>query len=423
MAKLIMIHPSSVRSLVTLRLSGSSPGLMIRDQVLSEYSIHHASVSLLNLFLCDSIAHTNALSSHLLGKKSWNVYNPENIARVRRDEAEAKAREEEEERRMQEIDAERRIQILRGEQHSTPPPPPSALSDTRRDRTHGEDAGRYRKRRRLAGENDTDRDIRLAREDAQLMMAKKEELAVSKKTSDAPFLDSKGHINLFPSEAAQQPVEKNKEAEKEAADRNRSYEDQYTMRFSNAAGYRQSAGQMPWYSSSSRDALAPDAMPEKDVWGNEDPMRQEREKARLDANDPLMAIKRGVRQLKSVELERKKWNQERKRELDSLKEAERHRSRHRRRRSRSRSKASDSGDSLENFSLDAPDKHQDRKHRSSHRHRSHRRERSRSRSRDHFCEQSRKRHRHSHSHSHSHRHCDHHDRGGVCEVQSPRRHV
>ncbi|KAH1315652.1 hypothetical protein KXX24_005868 [Aspergillus fumigatus] len=235
---------------------------------------------------------------HLLGKKSWNVYNPENIARVRRDEAEAKAREEEEERRMQEIDAERRIQILRGEQHSTPPPPPSALSDTRRDRTHGEDAGRYRKRRRLAGENDTDRDIRLAREDAQLMMAKKEELAVSKKTSDAPLLDSKGHINLFPSEAAQQPVEKNKEAEKEAADRNRSYEDQYTMRFSNAAGYRQSAGQMPWYSSSSRDALAPDAMPEKDVWGNEDPMRQEREKARLDANDPLMAIKRGVRQLK-----------------------------------------------------------------------------------------------------------------------------
>ncbi|KAF7136871.1 hypothetical protein CNMCM5793_006486 [Aspergillus hiratsukae] len=351
---------------------------------------------------------------HLLGKKSWNVYNPENIARVRRDEGQAKAREEEEERRMQEIDAERRIQILRGGRPSTPPPPPSAPSDTRRDRPHGEDAGRYRKRRRLAGENDTDRDIRLAREDAELMLAKREELAVSK-TSDAPLLDSTGHINLFPSEAAQKPAEKNREAEKEAADKNRSYEDQYTMRFSNAAGYRQSAGQRPWYSSSSHDALAPDAMPEKDVWGNEDPMRQERERARVDANDPLAAIKRGVRQLKSVELERKKWNQERKRELDALKAAEKQRSRHRRRRSTSRSKASESGDSLENFSLDAPDKHQDKKSRSSHRHRSHHREKSRGRSPD----RSRKRH----SHSHSHRdHRDHH-RGDVREAQSSRRHA
>lgn len=320
---------------------------------------------------------------------------------------------------MQEIDAERRIQILRGERPSTPPPPPSAPSDTRRDRPHGEDAGRYRKRRRLAGENDTDRDIRLAREDAQLMLAKREELAVSK-TSDAPLLDSTGHINLFPSEAAQKPAEKNREAEKEAADKNRSYEDQYTMRFSNAAGYRQSAGQRPWYSSSSLDALAPDAMPEKDVWGNEDPMRQERERARLDANDPLAAIKRGVRQLKSVELERKKWNQERKRELDALKAAEKQRSRYRRRRSTSRSKASESGDSLENFSLDAPDKHQDKKSRSSHRHRSHHRERSRGRSPD----RSRERHRHSHSHSHSRRHRDHRDhRGDVREAQSHRRHA
>lgn len=51
---------------------------------------------------------------HLLGKKSWNVYNTDNIERVRRDEAAARAREEADEQRMQEEDAERRLKILRG---------------------------------------------------------------------------------------------------------------------------------------------------------------------------------------------------------------------------------------------------------------------------------------------------------------------
>ncbi|KAH8424065.1 uncharacterized protein LDX57_001822 [Aspergillus melleus] len=234
---------------------------------------------------------------HLLGKKSWNVYNPENIARVRRDEAQAKAREEEQERLMQEEDAERRIQVLRGEKPSTPPPPPRSPSPTSRSerKSHADHMGRSRKRRRLAGENDTDRDIRFAREDAQFALAKREELATSR-TSDAPLEDSAGHINLFPSNESKRPAEKNAEAEKESADKQRSYEDQYTMRFSNAAGFRQSVGQKPWYSSSSTDAMAPDSVSGKDVWGNEDPMRKEREKSRMDANDPLAAMRKGVRE-------------------------------------------------------------------------------------------------------------------------------
>ncbi|KAE8377244.1 hypothetical protein BDV26DRAFT_293330 [Aspergillus bertholletiae] len=265
---------------------------------------------------------------------SWNVYNPENIARVRRDEAQAQAREEEQERRMQEVDAERRIQILRGERPSTPPPPPRSPSPvSRHDKTnHAEDTARSRKRRRLAGENDTDRDIRFAREDAQIALAKREEFTATR-SSDAPLYDSAGHIDLFPS---QQPpdkrTEKNPDAEKESAERQKAYEDQYTMRFSNAAGFRQSVSQKPWYSSSGTEAMAPDSISGKDVWGNEDPLRREREKARVDANDPLAAMKKGVRQLKSVEQERRKWDEERRREMEVLKQEEKRRSRHRRRR-------------------------------------------------------------------------------------------
>ncbi|PWY80296.1 hypothetical protein BO94DRAFT_521132, partial [Aspergillus sclerotioniger CBS 115572] len=270
---------------------------------------------------------------HLLGKKSWNVYNTGNIERVRRDEAQAKAREEEEERRMQEVDADRRIQILRGERPSTPPPPPSAPSASQPDRkAYTDDTGRSRKRRRLAGENDTDRDIRVARENAQSALVRREQQAPAR-SSDAPLHDSTGHIDLFPSEAKHKPVEKNAEAEKEAAEKRRGYEDQYTMRFSNAAGYRQPVGQAPWYSSSQREGIDLESALSKDVWGNEDPLRREREKARMNVNDPLAAMRKGVRQLKAVEQERKRWNDERNRELEALKMTEKRRSSHRSRRS------------------------------------------------------------------------------------------
>lgn len=366
--------------------------------------LHDASVSAILYFFLHS---TDRLDSHLLGKKSWNVYNPENIARVRRDEAQAKAQEEEQEHRMQEVDAERRIKILRGEQPSTPPPPPSPQSTTQPDKkSHREEGAPNRKRRRLAGEDDTDRDIRLARGVAQFADGKRAEVARSHaRKSDAPLEDRAGHINLFPSEAARTaPVEKNAEAEAEAATMKRKYEDQHTMRFSNAGEFNKSVSQNPWYSCSGRDVTAPEAIPGKDVWGNEDPMRKEREIARMDANDPLAVMKNGVRRLRTVEEERKKWNEERSRELEVLEDADRSRSRHHRR----KRSPSVSGDSLEGFRLDAsPESRRDHEDRERCSGRHHRRHHTRDRSRDH----SRRHYRHRRPHSRSRRHHrDRHDR-------------
>lgn len=299
---------------------------------------------------------------------------------------------------MQEVDAERRIQILRGERPPTPPPPPSPHETaTRQDRKTADDSGRLRKRRRLAGEDDTDRDIRLAREDAVETDAKREELALAAhkhRDVHTPLLDGAGHFSLFPGEARKHKAEKHAEAEAEAARKKRSYEDQYTMRFSNAAGFNEKAGRSPWYSSAAQDARAPGSMPEKDVWGNEDPRRREREKARLDSSDPLAAMKRGIRQLKATELGRKRWNEEKRKELEALKAEDRHRSNHRRRR------RSASMDSFEDFKLDAPsDPERADKDRSSsqRRYRRHRREPSRDRSRS---------HRHSSHRSYRHRHSE-----------------
>lgn len=290
---------------------------------------------------CDFWA--NILHSHLLGKKSWNVYNQENIDRVKRDEAAAAAREAAEEQRMQEVDAERRIQLLRG----LKPEPAAALAIESPAKHDDVSHKRERKRRRIVGEDDTDRDIRFAREDQAVAPPKTEFQLKSKKSSDAPLLDHRGHIDLFPMDGSKRHAPKNPEVEAEKAKKKKELEDQYTMRFSNAAGFKQSIREKPWYHQSiGKDPDELNEPPSKDVWGNEDPRRRERESMRVAADDPMAAMQRGVSQLRQVEKEKKQWQQERDRETRELADEQM------RRRRRSKKKHDDEG--LVGFNLDAP---------------------------------------------------------------------
>lgn len=295
-----------------------------------------------------------------MGKKSWNVYNQDNIDRVRRDEAEAQAREDEQDRRSQIVDSERRLRLLRGQQIDDLPVEDEPQPITRRKDGHVHS----RKRRRLAGEDDTERDMRLAKEETALHSRALDTLQVT----DAPLMDVQGHLNLFPSES--RPKEKNAEAEAERTKKKREYEDQYTMRFSNAAGTKHGLN-APWYSTISKDNM--EEVPGKDVWGNEDIGRRERERLRIDANDPLAAIKRGVKQLRDVEKSRQEWMAERERELQELKELEKPR-RSRGNPQRRRRRESIDSDSLDSFDLNNSTKdHKEGRHHRSHSYR-HRRE-------------------------------------------------
>lgn len=112
------------------------------------------------------------------------------------------------------------------------------------------------------------------------------------------------------------------------------------MRLRDAAGRGK---EKPWYSSLDPDTKADTAG--RDVWGNEDAGRQTRDLNRLITNDPLLAMKRGVKQLKESEKQKAEWRRERERDLNEVEELARqdkrrdrhpHNDRRTRRRSRDR---------------------------------------------------------------------------------------
>jgi hypothetical protein len=332
---------------------------------------------------------------HLLGKKSWNVYNTDNVERVRRDEADARAREEAAEQLMQEQDAERRIALLRGEK---PPALPAVASETHdNENAHGprrRDDGsaaapRERKRRRLKGEDDTETEMRYAREDVEAGSRARDSVQVKPKTgSDAPLQDHKGHIQLVPEPGRKSETSKDERASKRKKDEE---EQQHGIRFSDAAGYRKGINK-PWYAASDKPTRESDhrpsselvlaELPGKDVWGNEDPRRVERERSRLSSNDPFAMMQQAQQQLKRSEGDREKWQAGRDRELQQLKRDEEKKRRHERKHeSRRRSRRDGEHDELEGFSLDGPEPESKGTHDEHRRHRHSRRRRSRERSR------------------------------------------
>lgn len=207
--------------------------------------------------------------------------------------------------------------------------------------------------------------MRYARENNEAASKATNTLVKIAKSSDAPLTDRKGNINLFPVDGSKKHAPKNAEAEAEAAKKKKEFEDQYTMRFSNAAGFKQSVDQKPWYSST---AVATDGeeIVSKDVWGNEDPRRKEREHMRLVSDDPMAVIQKGVCDLRKVERERQQWKDERERELKDLMASQK-------REKRKRHRSEKDHDDLEGFSLDTKPKEKDASRHHHHHHRHHNR--------------------------------------------------
>ncbi|KAE9974249.1 hypothetical protein EG328_003968 [Venturia inaequalis] len=295
---------------------------------------------------------------HLLSKKSWNVWNADNISRVERDIARGEQIEEEQHQALREYDSLRQLALLRGE---APPTPPRILSTDEieqrvRDEAKGErqaDAegrGAMKKKRKLKGEDETDMELRLAREAVEERYGESEKQERGSRDKrrkiDAPITDPNGHINLFPIDPRDAAKQKNAEAEAEKAKKNKEFEDQYTMRFSNAAG-RDGLIQGPWYvtKDEKRRKQEEDAgedasltyMEYKNLWGRPDPKAKDREKQRASTSDPFAMMQKAQSQLKRSEKDKQAWAEQKEKELAQLKEEQeskerkqRHKREHRR---------------------------------------------------------------------------------------------
>lgn len=273
---------------------------------------------------------------------------------------------------MQDADAARRLAILRGE---TPPPlpepeqpaDPSDKRHTRRDRDGGFSGG-GRKRKR-AGEDDTDFEMRVARERAEEGARVAGELGAGAEGSkrqkqDVSIVDSRGHIDLIgppPEDAGvggDRDVTRGETVRGRDATGTRGTVEKYERNDRNGIladkqWYEQARRRQPFAKEchstaceagaatmaerpeSEREGLRKAMMdaekllegPTTSAFGQPDPKRKDREAARLDANDPLAAMRSGAKQVREVTRERRREAEDRLRELEQLRKEERRRER------------------------------------------------------------------------------------------------
>ncbi|KAF8436110.1 hypothetical protein BGX38DRAFT_1215568 [Terfezia claveryi] len=265
---------------------------------------------------------------HLLPKKSWNVYNADNIERVRRDEEIARKKEEEEETKMKQEDADRRMMELRKRALERQDGTVSSVGGGEGGEkllTGGVDRGSVSEKSAMAsgikGNKDERRNALFAtggpyRSGSTFHMQEpqgyREDSFITPQVHRS-LTDKSGHINLFsehPSGSRKlSNSEKNLEHEKEKAEKEARIAEQFNMALGKSAGELR-----PWYVNVDKVGEKQERRTEKQ--GEIEKRRGEKFK---NINDPMSVMRRGVRQLKGVEEARKRIERERKYELERQK--------------------------------------------------------------------------------------------------------
>lgn len=263
-----------------------------------------------------------------------DVYNHNNIERVRQDEEIARKKEEAEEARMQQEDAERRMMELR--KRAVERQPGSGGEEIAEQGIPGEggpsqrmqilDNVSHAPKTREHGPYQVD--------DSALLpsIPRRREGTLIDPQVHSSLTDESGHINFFLENSfrsrGQSSRDKNQEHEKEKKEQEAKIAEQFTMALGKPADELK-----PWYVTLNKISEKQERKTEKQLG-----VAKRRDERFKDKNDPMVMMKKGVRQLKDLEEDRKKVQTEQGSELDRLRIEQ---------------------DDLEGFSLDAQDGKQD----------------------------------------------------------------